>query len=60
MIKISKQEAMELHNDYKIPFGENGISHTWAKYRNYYLCEGRKNMVCLDKIRRKQLVKTVE
>lgn len=51
---------MELHNDYKIPFGENGISHTWAKYRNYYLCEGRKNMVCLDKIRRKQLVKTVE
>lgn len=60
MIKISKQEAMKLNKEYKIPFGENGISHSWSKYTHYYLCEGRKNLACLDKIRRKQLLETFE
>ena len=60
MIKISRSEAMKLHKDYKIQFGENGISHTWAKYTNYYLCENRKNMSCLEKIRRSELIQTFE
>lgn len=60
MVKISKNEAMVLNKVYKIPFEENGISHTWSKYRHYYLCEGRKNMAYLDKIRRKQIIETFE
>lgn len=60
MVKISKKEAMILNEEYKIPFAENGISHTWSKYKNYYLCEGKRNMACLEKIRRKQTVETFE
>jgi hypothetical protein len=60
LVKISKQEALKLNKDYGVPFGENGISHSWAKYQHYYLCEGRKNIACLEKIRRKQLVETFE
>lgn len=51
---------MILSKNYNIPFGENGISRTWSKYTHYFLCEGRKNMACLDKIRRKQTVATFE
>ena len=60
MIKISKNEAKILHDKYKIQFGENGISHSWSKYHHYYLCEGRKNMSCLEKIRNKQTIQTFE
>lgn len=51
---------MKLHNDYKIPFGENGISHTWAKHTHYYLCENRNNVKYLNKIHADELVQSFE
>ena len=45
MIKISKEIAHKLNNDYGVPFGENGISHTYSgKKKSYYLCESKRNM----------------
>jgi hypothetical protein len=60
LLRISKEEAKILYKEHNVPFGENGISHTWAKNRHYYLCESDKNMNKLEKIRRKQLVETFE
>lgn len=45
MIKISKEIAHKLNNDYGVPFGENGISRTCShKKKNYYLCMSEDNM----------------
>ena len=57
LIKISKEESLELNKKYGIPYGENGISHTYTRYQHYYLCENRRNMQSLEKIRRDKLLK---
>ena len=60
LIQISKKEAQILNKNYGVPFHENGISHTYSKHKHYYLCENKKNMNYLQKIRNKKLVRTVE
>ena len=50
MIKISKEVAKKLHNEYGVPFKENGISKTHTKHPNYYLCESEYNLISLLKI----------
>lgn len=49
--EISKQEAHILNENYGVPFGSYGISHTFTKHRKYYLCESPKNMNALNRIR---------
>lgn len=56
IVQITKQEAMILNRDYKIRYGENGISHTYTKNRKYYLCERMYNINALEKIRKIQSV----
>lgn len=51
MIKISKEIAHKLNKDYGVPFGENGISHTYScRKKSYYLCESKRNMDKYKKI----------
>ena len=47
MIKISKEAAHKLHNEYDIRFGENGISHTNTHHKTYYLTESERNLRAL-------------
>lgn len=47
MIKISKEAAHKLHNEYGIRFGENGISHTKTHHKTYYLTESERNLRAL-------------
>lgn len=48
MIKISKEAAHKLNKEFKIRFGENGISHTKnSHHRTYYLCESENNLRAL-------------
>lgn len=48
MIKISKEAAHKLHNEYGIKFGENGICHTSnPRHRTYYLTESERNIRAL-------------
>ena len=50
LIKISKEVAHKLHNEYGVPFKENGISKTRTKHATYYLCESEYNLTNLLKI----------
>lgn len=56
IVLITKQEAMILNRKYKIPFGEDGISHTYTKSRKYYICENKYNINALENIRKIQTV----
>ena len=58
MVKISKAEAIELNKRFNVPYSENGISHTWTRYKHYYLCENKRNLNCLDKIRKEKVIST--
>lgn len=45
---------MILNRDYKIPYKrEGGISHTYTKNKKYYLCEDKRNIKALLKVREK-------
>lgn len=55
LVKISKEEAMELNKRFNVAYGENGISHTYTRYQHYYLCENKRNMNCLEKIRKEKI-----
>lgn len=58
MVQISKEEAMQLNEQYNVPFGENGITLTRSNRRHkYYLCELEKNIRCINKIRNGHIVK---
>ena len=50
LIKISKDVAHKLHNEYGVSFKENGISKTRTKHPTYYLCESEYNLTNLLKI----------
>jgi hypothetical protein len=51
VIRITKQEALELNKKYKVPFGENGISHTYSgRHHKYYLCEVARNLRNYSKV----------
>lgn len=51
MIKITQQEALQLNKEYGVPFGEDGISHTYSgKKHKYYLCEFARNMRFYHKV----------
>ena len=52
MILISKENAHRLNKEYKIRFGDNGISATGVNKgrRKYYLCESEYNVRCLFKL----------
>ena len=50
IVDITKQEAHALHKE-GVPFGEGGISHTYTSHRRYFLCESKKNLRLLDKLR---------
>lgn len=49
ILLISKELAHKLNKEYKIPFGEGGISTSKTKHKKYYLCECQKNMIALEK-----------
>ena len=57
MIKITKQEAKKLY-ELGVQYGENGISHTHNHKRHYFLCESKKNLNILNKLRKKSIVDT--
>ena len=57
ILSISKNEALKLNKEYNVPFGENGISHTYAKYHHYFLCPSGYNLSALDKIRKDRIAK---
>ena len=51
MLLISKEIAHRLHDEYGVPFKDEGISHTYSKNgRKYYLCESRRNKEALRKV----------
>ena len=54
LIKIRKEEAKKL-NTLGVPYGENGISHTHGHHMHYYLCESKKNIGLLEKMRRESM-----
>lgn len=59
MIQITKQEALELNKKYHVPFGENGISHTYSGRRHkYYLCEVARNLKSYHKIHDSKITPT--
>ena len=35
-----------------VPFGENGVSHTYGHRRTYYLCESKYNLTLLENYRK--------
>jgi hypothetical protein len=55
LIKISSKEAKEL-NKLGVNYGENGISHTHSHHKTYFLCESKKNMYLISKLREKNIV----
>ena len=57
IVKITKQECIELQKlGHK--FGSEGtLHHTWTKHHKYYLTESRKAMADLDKIRKSHIAK---
>lgn len=58
MINITSQEAKEL-NKLGVQYGEGGISKTHNHHRkSYYLCESRRNMSLLNKMRQKPVIYT--
>ena len=40
-----------------MPYGSGGISHTYNKARHYFLCESKDNMVIIENLRNKNIVK---
>lgn len=68
MIKVRKEDAIKLHEDYGICYGENGLSKTHSHHHpHYYLTESEHNIralldfstnaeakAILDKIERKK------
>lgn len=56
MIKISRKEAKALVK-LGVNYGENGISHTHNHNVHYFLCESKKNMSILEKLREESIVK---
>lgn len=50
MIKINKNAAQKLNNEFGVPFGDDGISKTKTKHPTYFLCESERNLRCLLKI----------
>ena len=50
MIKITKDEALYMIAN-GVKWGENGVSHTYAKYHHYYLTESQKNIKLLKNYR---------
>ena len=39
-----------------VPFGENGVSHTYGHRRTYYLCESKNNLALLNNFRKSRVV----
>lgn len=57
ILGISKNEALKLNKEYNVPFGENGISRTYSKYKHYFLAPTRDNINALEKIRKDRIAK---
>ena len=57
IVLITKQEMEYLTKVKKVPFGENGVSHTYGHHRTYYLCENRNNMRFLNEYRNSRIIK---
>ena len=60
LVQITKEEAHVLNSRYRVPFKENGISHTYSKNKHYYLSDYKNNLKYLQKIRDEKLIRTVE
>ena len=39
-----------------VPFGENGVSHTYGHNRTYYLCESKNNILLLENYRKSRII----
>ena len=39
-----------------VPFGEDGVSHTYGHKRTYYLCENKRNISLLENYRKSRIV----
>lgn len=50
MIQITKQEALQLNTQYKVPFGENGLFRTVSRKHKYYLSETARNLRLYHKV----------
>ena len=57
LLLISKSESKILHEQYHIPFKDDGISHTISNVGTYHLCESNYNKKCLRSLRESQIVK---
>ena len=51
---ITKREAQMLNEKYGVPYKDEGISHSYTKYRKYYLCPSQYNMKALKDLRSKK------
>ena len=50
ILEISKKLAIKLNKEYKVPFGENGISTSKTSHKKYYICESKRNKDLLAKL----------
>ena len=41
-----------------VPFGENGVSHTYGHHHKYHLCESKYNMMLLNEYRKSRIIKS--
>ena len=57
MIKITEKEAKKLH-ELGVQYGENGLSSTHSHHKHYFLCESKKNLNMLYKLRNKSVIYT--
>lgn len=39
-----------------VPFGENGVSHTYGHRRTYYLCSNQNNLKLLENYRKSRVI----
>ena len=58
LIKVSRKEVAQLVK-MGVVYGENGISRTHGHHKKYFLCESRKNLSLLSKIRQDSIICTV-
>lgn len=57
IVLITKNEMGYLNKVKKIPFGYEGISHTYGHHHTYYLAETKRNMSILNAYRQSRIVK---
>ena len=52
MIKIKKNDALRLNQEFGVQYGENGVSKTHSHHPHYYLCTSEYNLKSLLSFRK--------